>query len=87
MDVVFAVLELLDDFSDQNHDQFRDAVEVSLSQMEVDFHLAVERVKAHIDQTLDLQFAEKVAKRSVLVRLVHPSMTFFGSMLASRHLS
>ena len=68
VDVVFAVLELLHDLSDQDDHQLRDPIQVTLPQVCVHLDLAVEGVEADVDQALDLELAKEVTQGPVLRR-------------------
>ena len=54
VNVVFAILELLDDFSDQDDNKLRDTVKIIFADMLVHVDLAVKGIKADINQAFDL---------------------------------
>ena len=62
MVVVFSILELLDNFSNQNYDELADSIEISLTKILVKLHLAIECIKADINETLDLHFSKELAQ-------------------------
>ena len=70
MNVVFSILELLDDFSDQYDHELRDPVEVVFADVLMHVNLTVKGIEADIDQALDLKLTEKVAQGArVLARV------------------
>ena len=68
MDVVFTILELLHNFADEDNDELGDTVQISLSELQVQVHLAVESVEAHIYESFDLQLSEEMTERPVFIR-------------------
>ena len=54
MDVVFAVLKLLDYFSDEYDHQLGYSIEVSLSKVPIELNLTVKSVETDVDKPLDL---------------------------------
>ena len=77
MDVVFTILELLHNFANEDNDELGDTVQISLSELQVQVHLAVESVEAHIYESFDLELSEEVTERPVFIRTL-PSAVITG---------
>jgi len=67
VNVVLAVLELLDYLSNQNYDKLRNSVKIVLPNMLVHLDLAVKGIEANINETFDFQFAKEVAQGSSIL--------------------
>ena len=75
MNIVLAILELLDYLANQYDNKFRNAVKILLANMQTQVYLAVEGIEADVYEALDFELAKEMTQRPVLVRLASLAVT------------